>query len=90
MAGKDFESDDPMEFVAMRFPAPAGTDVDAEMARTFVEEYALMGMPRARVLQLFRTPAFTGTHRIWESRGEEFVKELLDEVYGPTRPLEVK
>lgn len=90
MATKDFESDDPMEFVAMRFPAPDGVDIDADMARTIIEEYALMGMPRDRVLQLFRSPSFVGTHRIWKSRGEEFISSMLDEVFVPRATLEVK
>jgi hypothetical protein len=86
MAEKDFEADDPMEFVAMRFPVPEGVDADAEMTRCFVEEYAVMGMPPERVLRLFKSPFFEGTHKVMATRGERFVQEIIDDVFGLTRP----
>ena len=88
MAEKDIEADDPYEFVAVRFPMPEGIDADEVMARTFIEEYALMGMPRERMLVLFQSKFFAGTHAILESRGEAFVQAILDDVYGPA-PSEV-
>jgi hypothetical protein len=84
MAEKDFEADDPMEFVAVRFPVPDGVDGDEVMARCFVEEYAVMGMPRERVFRLFQSRFFAGTHAILHSRGEEFVRGIIDDVYGVT------
>jgi len=82
MAEKDFEDDDPMEFVAARFPVPPGVDIDEVTARVFIEEYALMGMPRERTLQLFTSQFFAGTHGIFQARGEAFVQALIGEVYG--------
>lgn len=84
MAEKDFEGDDPMEFVAVRFPVAHGVDGDEVMARCFVEEYAMMGMPRDRILRLFKSRFFAGTHAILDSRGEEFVRRIIDDVYGAT------
>ncbi|MCZ2109426.1 MAG: hypothetical protein LC118_07655 [Dehalococcoidia bacterium] len=85
MAEKQFEADDPYEFVAVRIPYPPGVDPDEVMARTFIEEYALMGMPRERVLMLFRSKYFAGTHAILQNRGEAFVEAILDDVYGSAR-----
>jgi hypothetical protein len=82
VADKEFEADDPYEFVAMRVPMEPGVDPDATIARCFIEEYALMGMPRARVAQLFRVPFFAGTHDILKRRGEAFVAQLMDDVFG--------
>ena len=90
MAEKDLESDDPYEFVAMRFPVEPGVDADERMARCFVEEYALMGMPREKTMHLFRSPFFAGTHAVLEARGEAFVRAIVDDVYGPTRPQEAQ
>ena len=84
MAEKDFEADDPIEFVAMRYPVHQGVDNDEVMARCFVEEYALMGMPRDRVFHLFKSRFFAGTHAILDSRGEDFVYGIIDDVYGVT------
>jgi hypothetical protein len=89
MAEKEFEGDDPLEFVAMRFPAPPGVDMDEAMARCFIEEYALMGMPRQRVLKMFTSPFFAGAHAVYEKRGAAFIGRLIDEVFGPT-PMEVQ
>ncbi len=88
MATKEFEDDDPLEFVAVRYPAEPGTDPEESIARCFIEEYALMGCPRDRIFQMFRSPFFVGTHGIMERRGEAFVRRLIDDVYGPARAEE--
>jgi hypothetical protein len=87
MADKEFEADDPYEFVAMRYPVEPGVDPDERTARCFIEEYALMGMPRDRIMRMFRSPAFAGTHAILERRGEAFVIALANQVFGA--PAEV-
>ncbi len=83
MADKELEDDDPYEFVAVRFPMEEGVDADEVMARCFVEEYALMGMPPDRMLALFRSAFFAGTNAILQRRGEEFVESIIRDVYGP-------
>jgi hypothetical protein len=80
---KELEEDDPYELVAMRLPAPPGWDAPALMARTFIEEFALMGWKRNRIMQLFRSKAFAGSHAVYEERGEAFIARLMDEVFGP-------
>ncbi len=82
MAEKDLETDDPYEFVAMRYPVGPGSDPDATMARCFIEEYALMGMPREKTMRLFQSPYFAGTHAILQRRGDAFVQDLINDVYG--------
>jgi hypothetical protein len=82
VAEKDFESDDPYEFVGVRYPAEPGTDPDEIMARCFIEEYALMGMPRDRIMRMFASPAFNGTHSILQRRGVEFIRAIAEGVYG--------
>ena len=82
MAEKDLETDDPYEFVAMRYPVEPGTDADEVMARCFIEEYALLGMPRDRIMRMFHSAHFAGTHAILERRGERFIREIADGVYG--------
>jgi hypothetical protein len=83
MADKELEDDDPYEFVAVRFPMEEGVDADELMARCFVEEYALMGMPRDRMLVLFRSTFFAGTNAILQRRGEGFIESIIESVYGP-------
>ena len=83
MAEKEFEADDPYEFVAMRYTAEPGTDPDEVMARCFIEEYALLGMPRDRIMRMFQSSAFQGTHSILDRRGGEFIRAIADGIYGP-------
>jgi hypothetical protein len=83
---KELDVDDPYELVAVQVPGPPGYDGPAEMARVFIEEFALMGWPPERILRLFRSRAFAGTHAVYEERGEAFVQALIDAVFG-RRPL---
>ena len=83
MPDKEFEADDPYEFVAVRFPVAPGVDGDALTARTFIEEYALLGTPREKMFQLFASPFFAGTHAILRARGDSFVRAIIEEVFGP-------
>jgi hypothetical protein len=89
VAEKHLEADDPYAFVAARYPAEPGVDAEAVMARCIVEEYALMGVSRQKMMQLFRSRAFAGTHAILASRGEAFVQQIIDEVYGAVPAQEV-
>lgn len=82
LADKEFEADDPYEFVGVRYAAEPGTDPDEIMARCFIEEYALMGMPRDRIMRMFHSAHFKGTNAILERRGEEFIRTIAASVYG--------
>lgn len=77
---KELEQEDPYEMVAIA--VSTGEDTTGEMARTFVEEFALMGFPPQRVMQLFKNPFYAGAHMVYEQRGEEFVRGLIAEVFG--------
>ncbi|NJD64441.1 MAG: hypothetical protein FIB00_04225 [Chloroflexi bacterium] len=81
MAEKDFEADDPLEFVAVRYPVDPTVDSDAVMARCFIEEYALFGTPPEQIAKLFRSPFFAGTNAILKNRGPEFVQGIIDDVF---------
>lgn len=79
---KTLEPDDPYAFTAMRYPVDDPVASDREMARCFIEEYALMGWSADRVRRLFGSPFFAGTHGILERRGQAFVDELVAETFG--------
>lgn len=81
MAEKEFEDEDPFEFVGVRYPADPEVDSDEVMARCFVEEYALMGVPPERISQLFLSPFFAATHAILERRGAGFVDGIVKDVF---------
>jgi hypothetical protein len=77
---KQLQPEDPFEMVAVGLPTTE--DRTDEMARTFVEEFALMGLTAERIMRLFEHPFYAGAHMVYQSRGEEFVRGLIDEVFG--------
>jgi hypothetical protein len=80
--GKDVEPEDPMEIVGVVLDRPMDRRGLDDMARTFIEEYALMGWPRKRILGLFRQPFYGGAHDAYEALGEDRIKELVEETLG--------
>ncbi len=83
---KPAKPEDPLELVGVAIPVPEGYDVLGEMARCFVEEFALMGWSADRILRMFKSPSFQGPYRIYQARGEEFVQELIGRVCGELWP----
>ncbi|MCE9584931.1 MAG: hypothetical protein K8T20_20765 [Planctomycetes bacterium] len=84
MPEKEFEQDDPLEFVGMAFPA--GPEADEAMARAVVEEFLLHGLDRDRLVRLFQDPFYAGTHRLWVERGPAFVEGVIDTVLREWSP----
>lgn len=80
---KDVEPEDPMEIVGVVLDRPIDRRGLDDMARTFVEEYALMGWPAKRILTLFRQPFYGGAHDAYEALGEARIVELIERTLGP-------
>ena len=78
---KDFEADDPFEFVAVRYPVDSEQEQDLDMARCFIEEYALMGWPGSQIRLLFKSPLYVGPHAIHQKWGMAAVDELIKEIF---------
>lgn len=78
MSKDEYDPDDPMEFVGMTFPADA--EAETRMAECFVEEFALLGFDRGRLLELFSNPFYAGTHALFVKNGEAWVRETVDRV----------
>jgi len=76
------EPTDPYEAVFVTLDTP-DHDGLTEMARVFVEEFALMGWSRDRIGRMFRIPRYVAAHAVYRARGPQFVDRLLDEVLGP-------
>lgn len=80
---RDPDAEDPLEIVGVVLDRPIDTEALEAMARTFVEEYALMGWPPKRILGMFRRPFYAGAHDAYEQLGEEHIKALIEETVGP-------
>ena len=79
--GKPYEPDDPTELVGVRLPHDLDDAAVREMATTIVEEFALMGWGRERVLRLFSNPRFAVPHRAYLALGEKRIRELIAGVF---------
>lgn len=65
----------------MHLPPVPGHDSTAQMAACMIEEYALMGFARDRLLDMFKNPHYQALYTVYRTRGEEFVNSLMDTVY---------
>ncbi|MDP2675994.1 MAG: hypothetical protein Q8Q00_14015 [Dehalococcoidia bacterium] len=80
MADKKLEQDDPFEMVGVVLPEVMDDAALTEMACCFVEELARMGYGREKLMRVFRDPFYKGPHDVYRSKGEEFVRALVDQV----------
>ncbi len=80
MATKSAESDDPMVLVGVGMDGGPDDQALAEMAQSFVEEFARMGWTGEQILRMFRSPHFRAPHNILRVKGEAFVRDLTETV----------
>lgn len=84
MPKDEFDLDDPMTLTGVALPG----DRTEEMARCFIEEYAMMGYGREQILHFFQNPFYVATHQVWRAKGRDYVEHLIkqalkgDEVDG--------
>jgi hypothetical protein len=76
------EPEDPLQIVGVVLDRPMDAAGIEAMARTFVEEYALMGWGPKRILSLFRHPHFAGAHDAYKVLGEARIVSMISEVAG--------
>jgi hypothetical protein len=74
-AARAAEEDDPMTVHATAVVGDPDT-----MIRCLVEEYARMGWDAARILGLFRDPAYPALYALWQSCGEEGIRRRIKAV----------
>jgi hypothetical protein len=85
----DPDPNDPHELVGVTIPASPETTRD--MAYVFAEEFARMGMPRERILWLFRYPFYAGAHGAYRELGADAIAEIVEEcvaVWGRVQPVD--
>ena len=77
------DAEDPLEIVGVVLDRPIDRRGLDDMARTFVEEYTLLGWPPKRILGMFRQPFYGGAHDAYEALGEERIVALIEQTAGP-------
>lgn len=80
---KDADAEDPLEIVGVVLDRPMDADAIDDMARTFVEEYVLLGWSPERILAMFRRPYYGGAHDAYERLGEPRIRALIEQTIEP-------
>jgi hypothetical protein len=80
MPKDEFDPEDPMEL----FGVALLTDEDtaATMSECFIEEFMRLGYNHKQILALFRNPHYTGLNGVRQTKGEEFVRDAIAELFA--------
>ncbi len=73
----DPDPSDPQMLVGVTLPCSAAAT--REMAETFADEFAQLGLARARILALYREPFYAGAHEAWQHLGDTEIGRIVDE-----------
>ena len=79
MPKDEFDFEDPLELNGVALVSEEDT-TDA-MCECFIEEFMRMGYGAAQILGLFRNPHYLGMNMVMEKRGDQFVRERVEEVF---------
>jgi hypothetical protein len=78
MAEKEFDPEDPMQFIGV------GMECDAEtfdrMVETIIEEYLLLGWPDETIYSMFTLEYYQLPHAVFKSKGEAYVRSAIRKV----------
>ena len=77
---KEAEQEDPLALTQMFLDIPADDTFYQNMAETFVEEFMRLGWSDEKIFELFEDPFYKGSHEVFKIKGEQFVKNLIQEV----------
>ena len=79
MAKTEFDPHDPFDLVGTPVPVEDGHDSLAEMALCFVAEFVNMGWNDKKVMSMFKKSAYRGPHMVFRLKGEEYVRQLIEQ-----------
>jgi hypothetical protein len=80
MPKDEFDFDDPLELNGVAIYTVEDTQRD--MAECFVEEFLMLGHNHKQLLALFRNPHYLGMNMVLQNKGEDFVKEIIGDVFA--------
>jgi hypothetical protein len=79
MPKDEFDFDDPLELQGVGlFTSEDTTEV---MAECFIEEFLRMGFDHHQILNLFKNPYYIGMNMVLQNRGEEFVRNFIQDTF---------
>ena len=87
MPKDEFDFEDPFELNGVAMLTEEDTTDD--MAECFIEEFMRLGYNHKQVFVMFRNPHYLGMNMVWEKRGEQYVRDRIQEIFARWgRPFE--
>ena len=80
MPKDEFDFDDPMELNGVGLVCEE--DTTEAMTECFVEEFMRLGHNAKQILAMFSNPHYIGMNLALEKRGEQFVRDMISEVFA--------
>ena len=80
MPKDEFDFEDPLQLNGVSLLTQE--DTTDTMCECFIEEFMRMGYGTEQILALFRNPYYLGMNMVLEKRGEEFIRERVDEIFA--------
>ena len=85
MSQKEFDPEDPMEFVGVEFSHQSEAAL-RDMALCFSEEFVREGWTEEKIFSVFRNPFYKGPYQAWKQKGDEFIRSVIREAIHMWRP----
>jgi len=86
MPRKECEPDDPMEMVGVQLPNQTESQLH-DMALCFAEEFIRRGWSEERLFKIFKDPFYQGPYLVWQQKGDDFVRSVIEEAIRMWRPI---
>src|ERR1041385_8273810 len=80
MPKDEFDFEDPFELNGVGLVC--NEDTTEAMTECFVEEFMRLGPNHKQILAMFRNPHYIGMNMALEKRGEQFVRDVIAEVFA--------
>ena len=85
MPKNECDPEDPVEIVGLELSNQTEAQL-RDMALCFAEEFVREGWAKERLLQMFKNPFYQGPHLVWKQKGDEFIRQVIQEAMKMWRP----
>lgn len=79
MPKEESDPEDPMEMVAVELPGQSEVQL-RDMALCFADEFIRDGWSEEKLFAMFQNPFYQGPYLVWQQKGDEFVRSVIQEV----------
>ncbi len=85
MNSKECEPDDPLEMIGVQLNGQSEAQL-RDMALCFAEEFIRQGFNKEKLLQVFKNPFYQGPYLVFQQKGEDFVRSVINEALAMWHP----